>query len=172
MIAIRSRWQESLSKIFGQVLARIIVDGTLFGIPLAVILLFLRDAVWNLLQGIWQTLTVEVPLYISVLLVFATILSILAYRKLKKPSYFFFDYDGVKWKANKRTGETDPTPYCIIHQVQLVWDSHECFYCPVDGERKGLPTKYDIVDTRKGAQNVATAIVNRHLKNTSIPKSG
>jgi hypothetical protein len=168
---LRAQWQESLSKILGQVLAKIIVDGTLFGLPIAVILVFLWDSVWSLLQAIWQILLAAVPLYFSVLLVFAATLLFLAHKRFRKPSYFFFDYDGVKWKANKNTGDIDPMPYCIIHQVELVWDSYQSFYCPVDGQRSGLPTKYDIADTRKGAQNVAIAIVNRHLKSTNIPQS-
>jgi hypothetical protein len=152
-------------------LSKIIVDGTLLGLPLATVAIFLRDAVWNLGRQIWGVLSIQIPIYCSVIFILIGILSLLIFKSFKKPSYFFFDYDRVKWRANKRTGEIEPHPYCIFHQVQLVWDQNESYYCPLDGQRKDLPTKYDIQDTRKGAQSVATAIVNQHIKNAEINRT-
>jgi hypothetical protein len=140
---------------------------------LAAIGIWLKDFSLYLLQETWKLLSTELPIWSLLILVAVGILTWYGFRKFHKPKYFFFDYDSVKWKANKKTGKIEEHPYCSVHVVQLVWDTSESYYCPVNGERKNLPTKYDIENTRKGAQNVASAIVNGHLKNEnqiSFPK--
>jgi hypothetical protein len=171
MTNIIKKCQQSLSKILGQLLSKIVVDGILFGTPLAVILVLLRDFVWNLLTIIWRLINTNIPAYTLLILGALIILSLYLLKKYRKPSYFFFDHENVKWRANKRTGEINPNPYCIFHQVELVWDTHESFYCPIEFERENFPNKYTIANARIGAQNVATALVNKHLKNAVIQKT-
>ena len=160
-----------LSKILSESLSKIVVD-TIFGVavPTALLVSF-WGYILDLAKLISSLLLEKVPAYFLLLSFVFPIILYFVIKYFNKPKYFFFDYDGVKWKANKRTGEINSEPYCLLHQVQLVWDRHESYYCPVDGQRKDLPTKYDIVDTRKGAQNVAKAIIDQHIKNASIQKS-
>ena len=86
-----------------------------------------------------------------------------------KKDYFFIFYGGLKFKANKTTGDLDEFVYCPIHQVSLnkISNTDSPLFCAKCGSSRfrNLPINEEL--SRQFALSIAKATAGGHLKKSS-----
>ncbi|MGA9408722.1 MAG: hypothetical protein WBW71_16430 [Bacteroidota bacterium] len=84
-----------------------------------------------------------------------------------RKDYFFVSYGGLKFKANKTTGDIDESFYCPVHQVSLVEMSNTVLFCAICHSSRFRNLSIPKELSKKFAASIAKAIAGGYIKNRS-----
>ena len=164
-----------LGKISETLLAKIVVGIIVLSISLEVLTGFVTDYIFHpiltALQLIGRLLQSEVEVWHLLVMIIGgyVLMRVVSYRTTqphppspKKPSYYFIDRGGYKWKVLRYNGEVYRTPFCREHQVMLSYRYLECPIC----QRKNTNAidEYNINKLHDEVSRLAAAQVEGHLK--------
>jgi hypothetical protein len=111
---------------------------------------------------------IEVSLFPLITIIIVLLVAFfISKQKREKTNYHFIVYDPFTWKITytRQGAHVDPSPYCKVHQVKMLYPLYDLYVCPLCGIDKKieLPQREcKLIHT--AVKNIVEADVDGHIK--------